>query len=168
MGFAIDCLFIRDCPGRKVRIGSTHRLPNSWVHGRVVRVDNNPECFFAPARRRSLPVKRSLSVKRSLRCHTLRCAAYRRFYRFPDRSAGSWLQEARLNSMASLSSPAGPLTRFALGLAEAINHAFGNPREEGAHLPPPPGGWSALPRPTAAPLPLSSASAPIPSPSKLR
>ena len=100
-------------------------------------MDNNPECFFAPARRRSLPVKRSLSVKRSLRCHTLRCAAYRRFYRFPDRSAGSWLQEARLNSMASLSSPAGPLTRFALGLAEAINHAFGNPREEGAHLPPP-------------------------------
>jgi hypothetical protein len=131
MGFAIDCLFIRDCPGRKVRIGSTHRLPNSWVHGRVVRVDNNPESFSALARRRSL------SVKRSLRCHTRRCAENRRFYRFPDRSAGSWLQEARLNSMASLSSPAGPLTRFALGLAEAINHAFGNPREEGAHLPPP-------------------------------
>lgn len=29
-----------------------------------------------------------------------------------------------------------PLTRFALGLTEAINHAFGNPREEWAHLPP--------------------------------
>ncbi len=29
-----------------------------------------------------------------------------------------------------------PLTRFALELVEAINHAFGNPREEGAHLPP--------------------------------
>ena len=38
--------------------------------------------------------------------------------------------------MASLASPSSPLTRFALGLAEAINHAFGNPREEGAHLPP--------------------------------
>ena len=39
--------------------------------------------------------------------------------------------------MASLASPSSPLTRFALGLAEAINHAFGNHREEGAHLPPP-------------------------------
>lgn len=144
MGLSIDYLFIRDCPGRKVRIGSTHRLPNSWVHGRVVRVDNNPDFFSAPARRRSLPVKRalpakvmrSLPAKRSLRCQTRRCAANRRLYRFPDRSAGSWLEEARLDSMASLSSPAGPLTRFALGLAEAINHAFGNPREEGAHLPP--------------------------------
>ena len=79
---------------------------------------------------------RSLPAKRSLSCHTRRCAANRRFYRFPDRSAGSWLEEPRQYSMASLSSPAGPLTRFALGLAEAINHAFGNPREEGAHLPP--------------------------------
>ena len=152
MGLPIECLFIRECPGRKVRIGSTHRLPISWVHGRVVRVDNNPEVFSAPARRwslpvmrslpvkQSLPVKRSLPVKQSLRCHTRRCAANRRFYRFPDRSAGSWLQEARLYSMASLSSPASPLTRIALGLAEfinhAFNHAFGNPREEGAHLPP--------------------------------
>jgi hypothetical protein len=85
---------------------------------------------FAPARRRSLP------VKRSLRWHTGRCSANRRLYRFPERSAGSWLQEARQSSMASISSPSSPLTRFALGLAEAINHAFGNPREEGAHLPP--------------------------------
>ena len=133
--------------------------------------------IYAPARRRWLPVMRSgpvmrsLPVKQSLRCHTRRCAANRRFYRFPDRSAGSWLQEARLYSMASLSSPASPLTRIALGLAEfinhAFNHAFGNPREEGAHLPPP-GGCKALPRPAAAPLPLSSASAPIPRPSKLR
>ncbi len=130
MGLAIDCLFIRECPGRKVRIGSTHRLPNSWVPGRTVRVDINLEGFFAPARRRSLP------AKRSLRCHTLRCAAIRRFYRFPDRSAGSWLQEARLFSTASLSSPDSSLTRFALGLAEAINHAFDKPWEEGAHLPP--------------------------------
>jgi hypothetical protein len=38
--------------------------------------------------------------------------------------------------MASLASPSSPLTRFALGIAEAINHAFGNPREEGAYLPP--------------------------------
>jgi len=89
MGLGIDCLFIRDCPGRKVRIGSTHRLPNGWVHGRVVRVDNNPEAFSEPARRRLL------WVKRSLRCHSRRCAANRRFYRFPDRSAGSWLEEAR-------------------------------------------------------------------------
>ena len=99
-------------------------------------MDNNPEGFFAAARRRSLPAKRPLPVKRSLRCHTRRCAANRRFYRFPDRSAGSWLQEARLYSMASLSSPDSSLTRFALGLAEAINHAFDNPWEEGAHLPP--------------------------------
>ena len=101
MGFAIDCLFIRDCPGRKVRIGSTHRLPNSWVHGRVVRVDNNPEAFSEPARRPSLSVKhsllvkRSLPVKRSLRCPTCRRAANRRPYQFPDRSAGTWLEEAR-------------------------------------------------------------------------
>jgi hypothetical protein len=76
----IDCLSIRDCPGRKVRIGSTHRLPNSWVHGRIIRVEKIPEGFFAPARWRSLP------VKQSLRCHTRRCAAKRRFCRFPDRS----------------------------------------------------------------------------------
>jgi hypothetical protein len=42
-----------------------------------------------------------------------------------------------MSSIASLSSPSGPLTRFALGLAEAINHAFGNPRAEGAQPPPP-------------------------------
>ena len=29
-----------------------------------------------------------------------------------------------------------PLTAFGLWLAEAINHAFGNPREESAHQPP--------------------------------
>jgi hypothetical protein len=107
MGLAIDCLFIRDCPGRKVRIGSTHRLPNGWVHGRVVRVDNNTEAFSAPAHRRLLPVKRPLSVKRSLsvnrslpvkrslRCPTCRRAANRRPYQFPDRSPGTWLEEAR-------------------------------------------------------------------------
>ena len=38
--------------------------------------------------------------------------------------------------MASLASPSSPLTRFALGLTEAINHAFGNPRAEGAQPPP--------------------------------
>jgi hypothetical protein len=38
--------------------------------------------------------------------------------------------------MASLASPSSPLTRFALGMAEAINHAFGNPREEAAQLTP--------------------------------
>ena len=105
-------------------------------------MDNNPEAFSEPARLRLLPVKRSLSVKRSLpvkrslRCPTYRRAANRRPYQFPDRSAGTWLEEARQSSIASLSSPSSPLTRFALGLAEAINHAFGNPREEGAHLPP--------------------------------
>ena len=52
------------------------------------------------------------------------------------RSAGSRLEKPRLMTMASLSHPSGPLTRFGLWLAEAINHAFGNPREEGAHLPP--------------------------------
>ena len=93
-------------------------------------MENNPEVFFAPARLRSLP------VKRSLRCHTRRCAANRRFYRFPDRSSGSWLEEGRQSSIASLSSPSGPLTRFAQGLTEAINHAFGNPRAEGAQPPP--------------------------------
>jgi len=91
----IDCLSIRDCPGRKVRIGSTHRLPNSWVHGRVVGVDNNPRAFSEPARLRLLSVKRSLPVKRSLRCPTYRRAANRRPYQFPDRSAGTWLEEAR-------------------------------------------------------------------------
>jgi hypothetical protein len=167
MGLAIDCLFIRDCPGRKVRIGSTHRLPNGWVHGRVVRVDNNPKAFSELARRRLLWVKRSLPVKRSLRCPTCRRAANRRPYKFPDRSAGSWLEEARQSSMASLASPSSPLTRFALGLAEAINHAFGkSPGGSGPSHPP--GGCTALPRPAAAPLPLSSASAPIPRPSKLR
>jgi hypothetical protein len=106
MGLAIDWLFIRECPGRKVRIGSTHRLPNSWVHGRIVRVDNNPEVFSAPARRRALLVKRALPVKWSLRCHTRRCAANRRFYRFPDRSADPGYKN--LASTPRLRSP--PLT----------------------------------------------------------
>ncbi len=38
--------------------------------------------------------------------------------------------------MASLASPSSLLTRFALGLAKVINHAFGDPPEEAAHLPP--------------------------------
>ena len=70
--------------------------------------------------------------------------------------------------MASLSSPSGPLTRFALWLAERMNHAFVNPREEGAHLPPPWWGVQPYRDRTRLRLPLNSASAPIPRPSKLR
>ena len=38
--------------------------------------------------------------------------------------------------METLSSPSGVMARFGLWLAETLNHAFGNPREEAAHLPP--------------------------------
>jgi hypothetical protein len=37
---------------------------------------------------------------------------------------------------ANAPSRASHLHRFGTWLAEALNHAFGNPREEAAHLPP--------------------------------
>jgi hypothetical protein len=39
-------------------------------------------------------------------------------------------------SFANAPSRASNLHRFGTWLAEALNHAFGNPREEAAHLPP--------------------------------
>jgi len=42
-------------------------------------------------------------------------------------------------AMGRLFSPTGFLARFGQWLAEAINHAFGNPREERSHRPPPVG-----------------------------
>ena len=72
----------------------------------------------------------------SLRCFDASWPQNRFFYLFPGASAGFRLEVPRRMPMASLSSRSGPLARFGLWLADAINHAFGNPREEGAHRPP--------------------------------
>jgi hypothetical protein len=89
----------------------------------------------------SIPVRFSAPAPAAggaaLRCHIrMRAAQPVPLLGVPDGSAGFRLEEPGPMPMASLSSPSGPLARFSQGLAEAINHAFGIPREQGAHLPP--------------------------------
>jgi hypothetical protein len=43
---------------------------------------------------------------------------------------------SRLLPSSAIAVPLSRLTRFSHWLADALNHAFGNPREEGAHQPP--------------------------------